>query len=172
MILPSIYLLDANILINANNKYYALDMVPEFWEWVLYTANAGRIKMPLETFEEVRGGKKDPLSEWMGRTEVEEALILGEQFQSGILNDVISTGYAPDLTDTEIEQIACDPFLVAYGLLDPQNRIVVSDEFRAPSKRRANRKVPDVCSVVGVRCCNTFTMIRELGFATNWNKPS
>lgn len=170
MNLPSLYLLDANILINAHNKYYALDMVPEFWEWILHTANSGLIKMPLETFEEVRGGKKDALSEWMDQSAVEQALILDEEFQSSILNDVISTGYAPDLSETEVEQIACDPFLVAYGLLDPQHRIVVSDEFRAPKKQRANRKVPDVCFAVGVRCCNTFSMIRDLGFATHWNK--
>lgn len=145
-------------------------MVPEFWDWIIHSANCGSIKMPLETYEEVRGGKKDHLSQWIAKPEAEAALILNEEFQSDLLNTVIDNGYAPDLTDTEIEQIGCDPFLIAYGLFSARDRIVVSDEVSKPSKQRGNRKVPDVCSVVGVQCCNTFSMLRALGFNTGWNK--
>ncbi|VFN04490.1 MAG: protein of unknown function (DUF4411), partial [Candidatus Kentron sp. G] len=43
-----LYLLDANVPITANNTYYAIDQVPEFWEWLQYQGTNGRIKMPLE----------------------------------------------------------------------------------------------------------------------------
>jgi hypothetical protein len=44
---PQLYLLDANVLIDAHNKYYGADMVPEFWAWLLHCAANGTIAMPL-----------------------------------------------------------------------------------------------------------------------------
>jgi Domain of unknown function (DUF4411) len=29
-----LYLLDANVLITARNRYYPIDTVPEFWSWL------------------------------------------------------------------------------------------------------------------------------------------
>jgi len=170
----TVYLLDANVLIDAHNKYYAIDMVPEFWDWLLYSASAGDIAMPLETFEEVRGGadaKKDLLNEWLCRDAVEEALVLAEEVDTGILARVMNA-YAPDLTDSEVEQLGRDPFLITYGLVRPQQRLVVSNEVSKPSKQRANKKVPDVCRQVGVACCDTFAMLRALGFRTGWAAKS
>lgn len=34
-----LYLIDANILITANNNYYPVDAVPEYWAWLEYMAN-------------------------------------------------------------------------------------------------------------------------------------
>jgi hypothetical protein len=169
-----VYLLDANVLIDAHNKYYAIDMVPEFWEWLLHAARAGEIGMPLETFEEVRGGadaKKDLLNEWLCRDEVGEALVLAEDVDTDLLFQVMNA-YAPDLTDSEVEQVGRDPFLITYGLARPQQRVVVSNEVSKPSKQRANKKVPDVCRHVGVACCDTFAMLRALGFRTGWAAKS
>lgn len=45
-----LYLLDANVLITANNTYYPVDRVPEYWEWLTHMSKAGYIKMPLENF--------------------------------------------------------------------------------------------------------------------------
>lgn len=39
-----LYLLDANVLITANNSYYALDRVPEFWEWLADVGGRGNAK--------------------------------------------------------------------------------------------------------------------------------
>ncbi len=32
-----LYLLDANVLIDADRDYYPIDRVPEFWDWILET---------------------------------------------------------------------------------------------------------------------------------------
>jgi hypothetical protein len=42
-----LYLLDANVLITANNTYYPIDQVPEFWSWLQYQAASGYVKVPL-----------------------------------------------------------------------------------------------------------------------------
>lgn len=51
-----VYLLDASLLITANNTYYPVDSVPEYWDWLQHYAEQGKIQMPLEIFEEVKGG--------------------------------------------------------------------------------------------------------------------
>jgi hypothetical protein len=94
--------------------------------------------------------------------------VLDEQVDPNLVARVINEGYASDLTDDEIVQIGRDPFLVAYGLASPATRCVVTTEVSAPSKRRQNRKVPDVCATMGVSCCNTFVMMKVLGFKTGW----
>ena len=48
-----LYLLDANVLIDANRDYYPIARVPEFWDWLLEMGRLGRIRIPLEIYEEV-----------------------------------------------------------------------------------------------------------------------
>ncbi len=84
-----------------------------------------------------------------------------------LVQKVAAEGYAPDLTDDEIEQIGRDPFLVAYGLA-AKDRYVVTVETSAPKKQRQNQKVPDVCRTMGLHCCNPFEFNRWLGFRTQW----
>ena len=40
-----LYLLDANVLIDANRDYYPLDRVPEFWDWLVHVGKSGSVKM-------------------------------------------------------------------------------------------------------------------------------
>ncbi|WP_216361514.1 DUF4411 family protein [Candidatus Chloroploca asiatica] len=68
-----------------------------------------------------------------------------------------------------LSKIGRDPFLVAYALAVPP-RCVVTVEVSRPARKRQNRKVPDVCTSLGVQWCNTFTLIRELGFRTSWQR--
>ncbi|MCG7598418.1 DUF4411 family protein [Halomonas sp. McH1-25] len=163
-----LFLLDANVIIHAHDLYYHMDRVPEFWDWIEFHAANGSIAMPYETHDEIKGGANAQHVQWARRRDVRDRLVLDEEFDPVLLNRVIQKGYAPDLNEVELEKIAMDPFLVAYGLRDPANRIVVSNEVSKPSKKRANRKVPDVCSAVGVRCCNVYQLLRELDFRTDW----
>ena len=162
-----LYLLDANVLIDANRDYYGIDRVPEFWEWLEYQGSRGTANLAIEVYEEIRVGK-DALANWAKRKEVKEALLLDEEVDVDLIARVAYEGYAPDLTDDEVEKLGRDPFLVAYALVDPQARCVVTTEISKPSRLRANRHVPDVCKTLGIRSCNTFTMTRELDFRTTW----
>lgn len=163
-----LYLLDANVLITAHNTYYSIEQVPEFWDWLRHQGESGHLKMPLEIIEEVKAGKDDdPLLDWIKDEVNFNALKLDEAVDSAILQRVVSEGYAPDLTDDELEFIGFDPFLAAYGLAYPE-RTVVTTEVSSPKKIRKNRKLPDVCATFAVPCINTFDMTRRLGFKTGW----
>ena len=165
-----LYLLDANVLITANSTYYPIDQIPEFWSWVHYQATSNRIKIPREIMEEIKAGRKDddPLLDWISTVEIEAALILDEAVDVALVQHVVSTGYAPDLSDDEVEKIGRDPFLIAYALVAPVDRRVVTTEVSRPSTQRHNRKVPDVCQALGVMSCGPFALNKALGFRTGW----
>lgn len=170
-----LFLLDANVLITANNFYYPIDRVPEYWEWLAYVGSLGRVKMPFEIFDEVKDGpdaaEKDLLFAWLQQAGNKTALLLDETVDPDLVRKVIDVGYAADLTDDEIEQVGRDPFLMAYALAS-DDRCVVTVEISAPKKQRQNRKVPDVCKALGVRCCSPFEFNRLLDFRTQWKVDS
>jgi Domain of unknown function (DUF4411) len=166
----TLYLVDANVLIAAHNQYYPIDSIPQFWDWIVAQAKSGALKMPLEIYEEIKfGGKdsqKDMLYNWVVDANVKKHLILDEEVNQSYIAKCINEGYAPDLSDQELLVVGRDPFLIAYGMVDPEDRCVVTNEVSAPKKTRQNRKIPDVCDTLGVPCCNVFSMTRALGFKT------
>lgn len=164
-----LYLLDANVLIDADRDYYPIDRVPEFWEWLLHKGRQGAVKIPAETYDEVKAGQ-GALADWMKRRDVEDALRLQEEVDTTLVQRVTNDGYAPDLTDIEIEEMGQDPFLIAHCIVDVENRCVVTTESSRPSRKRANRHVPDVCQTLNAKCVNTFAFLRELDFSTSWNR--
>jgi hypothetical protein len=164
-----LYILDANVLIRAHREYYPPHRVPEFWDWLVYIGEQGLAKIPIECHEEIAEGN-DWLSDWVKEKRQKDALILDEEVDPSFVAQVTDGGYAPDLTDDEVEKIGRDPFLVAYALAAP-SRMVVTTEISRPSKKRANRKLPDVCGQFDVQSIHTFEMLDALKFHTGWERP-
>jgi hypothetical protein len=156
----TLYILDANVLIRAHEDYYPVDRIPQFWVWLLEMAASDTIKMPRVIFDEVRPSP-GPLADWLKRQDVKDALVLNER-PTGV-QQVIANGYASDLNDVEIEKLGKDPFLIAAALAGP-DRVVVSKEVSKPSATRANRKVPDVCKILGVMSITDFRLYSILKF--------
>lgn len=164
-----LYLLDANILITAANTYYDLGRVPEFWSWMQHQGASGKIKIPLEMYEEVLEGRKegDPLLDWVKNDTNRTSLLFDEKCDPDRVRRVVRDGYAKDLTDDEVEKLGRDPFLISYGL-DDGNRCIVTTEVSKPSKIRHNRHVPDVCVTLKVNCFGPWDLNKHLGFKTGW----
>ena len=68
---PLLYLLDANVLIDANRDYYPIARIPEFWEWLEHNGMEGRVKIPREMYEEITPGTDD-LTEWARENDIKE----------------------------------------------------------------------------------------------------
>lgn len=130
-----LYLLDANVLITANSQYYPIDQVPEFWGWMQYQAASGQVKIPLEIMEEIKEGRKDGdlLIDWILQDDNYDALLFQEAVDATLVQHIVANGYAPDLTDDEVDKIGHDPFLIAYALANPADRCVVTTEVSRPS---------------------------------------
>jgi len=166
-----LYLFDANVLITANNTYYPIDQIPEFWAWVQHQGKLGNIKLPVEILEEILAGRRkdDLLLDWIKEKGNQDALKLDEVVDAALVQKVVCDGYAPDLKDDELEEIGRDPFLIAYCVAAP-DRCVVTTEASKPPKKRQKRHIPDVCDCLSVVWCNPFQVNRALGFHTAW-KP-
>ena len=48
------YLVDANVLIEAKNRYYAFDITPGFWKWLNQAHTQGTVSSRVNTFEMLR----------------------------------------------------------------------------------------------------------------------
>ena len=120
------------------------------------------VKMPFEIHDEIVRGKGE-LKNWITDARVKNSLVLEEEVDQRIFNRVIQEAYAPDLTDGEFQKIGRDPFLVAYGLMEP-NRSIVTKEISKPKRIRGNRKLPDVCKDMNVPCMTDFEVYREQNF--------
>ena len=119
----ALYLLDANVLIDANMYYYPVGRIPEFWTWLESMGRQGSVKIPSEIFDEVvkpRPEDPDQVIGWLlGR---ESTLVLEEETPSDLVARVVEVGYGNDLSDVDVAKIGRDPFLVAYALKDPVHR--------------------------------------------------
>ncbi len=162
-----LYLLDANVLIDAHRDYYPIDRIPQFWEWLHNLAVQDKVKIPLEIFQEVTAGRPDELVRWMSDRQI--ILIHNEEVSTLLIETVIEEGYGLDfarLNDQDVTAMGQDPFLIAYAMADPDARTVVSNEGSKPSKAGSNRHIPDACNGLRVRCIKAFDLIRELDFRT------
>ncbi|MCY4578436.1 MAG: DUF4411 family protein [Chloroflexi bacterium] len=161
-----LYILDANVLIDANRDYYPISRIPQFWDWLVHMGRLNRVKVPREVYSKVSDAN-DRLAVWL--KDNRNSMLLSEDVDIELFNFVIDEGYASNLTDDEIEQLNEDPLLIAYALADPTLRCIVTTERSRPKRQRGNRHIPDVCNDLDVCCRHTFELIDELDFRTDWN---
>lgn len=166
-----LYLLDANVLIDANRDYYPMARIPEFWEWLSHMGRAGRVKIPKEICAEVARGK-DELAKNVRGAHFKDALVLAEEAEPRFVDRAVRQGYADDLEEDDIHALGRDPLLIAYALRDPSSRCIVTTEVSKPTKQPANRHLPDAAAALKIRTCNTFALVRRLDFRTDWRQKS
>ena len=159
------YLLDSSVLIDASEIYYPQRRFPSLWEWLVHLATGNVVALPFEIYAEIGPGD---LADWLGVKEVKDALLLKEEADPVFISQVVEKGYAADLDEKEMRKIGRDPFLISYACAKPCERSVVTMEKSAPRRERANRKIPDVCEDLEIRCINLFELIDELDFTTDW----
>ena len=162
-----LYLLDANVLIDAIRDYYPLKRVPEFWKWLLNRCRAGEVKIPSEIYNEVvpPGRRDDELTKWMRKNR--RSIELPEVTRKNEVDHVIRSQYVRNPTLADLDRMRRDPYLIAYANRRSGQRKVVTTEHSRPSTLGANRKIPDVCKALGVPCIDTYKFIRELDFRTD-----
>ena len=68
------YLIDANVLIEAHTTFYPVDRIPQFWDWLVDQGAAGLIKMPCEIHQEFDGGHGLHV-DWINDPTVKAALV-------------------------------------------------------------------------------------------------
>ncbi len=165
-----LFLLDANVLIEAKNLYYPIDRIPQFWAWILEQAEIGHIRIPTMVIEEIfRGHKNDELLQWVKANRIK--LELSAEVDERNWSQTLTQGYGfPSTSVAEVLLFAerADPYLIAHALSDIKNIHVVTLEAAKSNltslPKPINRKIPTICELLGIKYLDTFELIRVLDF--------
>jgi Domain of unknown function (DUF4411) len=155
-------LLDANVFIEAKNRYYGFDLVPAFWTWLEEQAEAAEIASTDMVYDELKDGGDD-LADWV---KDRRDLIFHVSSSSQTVANAVgrlgtwvqSENYKPHVLADFMD--GADPFLVGAAL--ETGSILVTQETQAGASRK-RVKIPDACRHLGVPYENTFEMMRALG---------
>jgi hypothetical protein len=149
------YVVDANVFIQAKNLQYGFDFCPAFWDWLDEQSATGRVASIEKVLDELKAGGDD-LSTWaIARpamfAQPDTAVVQSLQTVS---HWTASADYDPAAVSTFLQD--ADYYLVAhahaYGLT------VVTHEVPADSVKRV--KIPNVCIALQIKCMSPYEMLR------------
>jgi hypothetical protein len=155
------FLLDANVFIQAKNSYYGFDIVPAFWDWLI-EANQNGLVASVEKVADELLGAGDDLSDWVDARDAgfflapDAAVVASLQAGS---NWVTTCGAYDQAAINTYLQNSADYYLVSHA--HAHGHIVITHEVASVSRKRV--KIPDACTAMGVGCQTAFEMLRSGG---------
>ena len=154
------YLLDANIMIEAKNRYYGFDICPGFWTWVQTSHAQGRVYSTVAVRDELLRGNDD-LAAWVRTLPATFFFPSGAGTVPHLTNLAnwanSSQQYVPTAKATFLA--SADYYLVAQGR--ETNYAVVTHEL--PSNGTKRIKIPEAANHLGVRILSPFEVLRREG---------
>lgn len=162
-----IYCLDANVLIEAWQKYYSPELCPDYWEILNELGNHGRIFIPEEVKNEIVVADnvektEDDLSKWLKRSPIpihkttEDVIKCWKQILQAHPSH-------QQLVDNIRGRSLADPWLISHAM--NMKATVVTKENLETALNSKRVKIPNVCNNMGVRWVDDFTFIKELGLS-------
>lgn len=151
------YLLDANVFIEAKNRYYGFDFCPAFWDWLVAGNDTGDVASIEKVADELHAGD-DELSDWAA-ARGEAFFLPPDETVLPALRTVSEWARGQDYEPAAVAtflQVA-DYWLVAHALA--HRCMVVTHEVPADTGRKI--KIPNACIGLGLRCLNPYDMLRR-----------
>lgn len=161
---PPIFVLDTNVLIEAHQRYYSLDLCPGFWECLVHFCSESRVRSIDKVRDEIREG--DDLAAWVKKAPSGFFASTADQsvircFQE-IMDWVQNSREFNDEATSSFANIA-DGWVIAYA--KAYGGIVVSHEGR---KYKGRVPMPIICDHFSVPYKDTFAMLRDLKVRFVW----
>lgn len=152
-----VYLLDANVFIQAKNLHYGLDFCPAFWEWLVVNNASGTVFSIEKVGDEIAAGGDD-LSNWAAQ--LDDGFFLRPD---AALLPVLGTvsawangqNYEPAAVNTFLQ--VADYYLVAHALA--HGHTVVTHEIASASTKRI--KIPNACIGMNIKFMTPYEMLRH-----------
>ena len=154
------YLLDANTLIEAKNRYYQMHICPGYWTWLTRGKEAGTLASVGSVGAELRRGTDD-LAQWavahadLFMPESDEAT----QIAFAEVASHVAKAHAMKAGALDEFLGGADAWLIAKARVT--STTVVTHEQLNPDARR-KFLIPNVCQHFGVGFINTFDMLGRL----------
>ena len=152
-----VYLLDANVFIQAKNLHYGLDFCPAFWEWLIANNNEKRVFSIEKVGDEINAGA-DELAVWATQRGSNfflkpDAAILPAL--GSVSAWAASQSYEPVAVNTFLQ--VADYYLVAHALA--HGHTVVTHQKAYSSMKRIG--IPNVCIGLKIKFMTPYEMLRH-----------
>lgn len=160
------YVYDSNVLIEAKNRFYGFDFCPGFWDAFAHFHQTGALCGVTAVRAELLKGKDD-LSEWVGGQLDPSGFHQPDGPTVETFGNFVSWVQLRDVTLAAKHdfQAKADGWIAARA--KQFGAAVVTMEVSRPASRNSI-KIPDLCAAHGIRCIDTFGMLRELDIRFRW----
>ena len=166
-----VFVLDTNVFIEANRRYYAQSLCPGFWECLKHYCTEGHVL----SIDRVRTEiliNADDLSDWINRTQVELFVSTADPLIVNAFTEMMDwvqrNQQFQHQAKEEFASVA-DGWLAAYARV--HNAVVVTHEALRPDARK-RVPLPNVCRQFRVDWQDTFEMLSDLNVRFNWEPPA
>jgi|FLOH01.1.fsa_nt_gi hypothetical protein len=157
------YLVDANVLIQAKNLHYSMDFCPAFWDFIDREAPRSTMASISLVYDELLTGD-DELAEWIKERKDDISFLELSDIETQlkyieIVNYVNSNGFGQAHIDRFLA--GADPWLIAKSSV--MGATLVTHEVLIVGTGIKKVKIPNICKAFGVKYINPFKMIKNLG---------
>lgn len=163
------YLLDTGVFIEAKRRFYGMDFVPGYWEWLEREAAVGTIRSIERVADEI-GAQQDDLSNWAAGLPkgffLRPDVAFGAAF-SQVSQWALNSGFQQAAYNEFLD--VADSYLVSQALAGNHTVVTLEKPATTPSRKRI--KVPDACAGVGVKCMTPYAVMRLQGVRFVLAKP-
>lgn len=161
------YCLDANVLIQAWQKYYSPKFCPDYWKTLDELGAKGILFLPQVVHEEITR-TDDDLATWLKGSRIPVHKLDGE------VSECLKLIYATDpihqyLVDNTKQRSLADPWVIAHAM--KEKACVVTKENKENAANTKRIKIPNVCDNMGVRWIDDFKFIEELNIQFRCSIP-
>lgn len=155
-------ILDTNVFIESKNRYYAFDICPGFWDFIIDDFSKGSAVSINHVRDELLRGN-DELTNWIkncvSKTYFHDCLsdttVVGKQLM--VANYVQSAYSKPNVINDFLNPSVADSWIVAYAMTNG-GTVVTHEKTRSKSKKVS---LVDVCSNFQVQYMNVFDFLRH-----------
>lgn len=162
------YLLDANVFMEAHRRYYSHDICPGFWDCLAHHHKFARLLSLDRVRAEIADG--DALSEWVKKAPGSLFAPSGELPVVDVYRSMMAWVQSNEQflpgAKAEFARVA-DGWLAAYAKV--HGLILITHETY-DALRRSKVQLPNVCRHFGVPYQDTFTMLRGLEARFGWTE--
>jgi hypothetical protein len=161
-----IYCLDANVLIQAWQKYYAPEICTDYWEILNELGKQGRIFIAEEVKNEIvviddKEKKEDDLSKWLKRSSIPVHKAT-ENVIKCWQNIIQANSLHKLLVDNVKGRSLADPWVISHAL-DKKATVVTKESPIISLNAKKPVTIPNVCDNMGVRWIDDFAFVKEIG---------
>lgn len=160
------YCLDANVLIEAWQKYYSPNFCPDYWNILIELGRQGIIFIPELVYQEITR-TEDELARWLKGSKIPIKKIT-ESVTLRLKDIYAKNPLHINLVDSTKARSLADPWVIAHAI--NENAVVVTKEEKLTALNSRKVKIPNVCDNMGIRWINDFKMIEELGIKFNCSR--